>query len=187
MSVQKIVFNEKLKFMYLKQITFILLGLMILAGCQNSKKDNTQGHPDEQMQNPQQMKPGQQIQQSGDADISDEELKKFATVNSKMQAINQEMQQKMTQIIEKNGMDMNQFNQIQQNQQNPDSDIDVSESDMNKYRAIINEMREDQAQTQKKAQDIIESEGLTMQRYQQIGNRISNDPEMQNKLREMQY
>lgn len=173
--------------MYLKQFTFILLGFIILAGCQNNKKDNTEGHPDEQKHKPQQMRPGQQLQQPGNAEVSDKELKKFAAINKKMQAINQEMQQKMTQIIEKNEMDMNQFNQIQQNQQNPNSDIDVSESDMNKYKAIINEIRENQTQIQKKAQDIVESEGLTMQRYQEIGNLISNDPEMQNKLREMQY
>ncbi len=169
--------------MILKQIGIIMVAILFIYGCNNSgdNQENDEGGTQEKQQ-PQNQPgdiegPSQQNQpQAGD--ISDEELKKFAGVFM----AEQEIQQEMMAIIQKEGLTVQRYQQIQQASSNPEQEPDATEEEMKQYEAVMASIQEIQPQAQKKIQDKIEEEGLTEQRYQEINMAMQQNQELQNRF-----
>ena len=117
--------------------------------------------------------------------VSEEEMKQFATSIQQVEIVNQQAQQEMVSVVEKEGLEVQRYNEMQQADMDPDREIDATGEEMEKYDQATEELGKIHARTQEKMQESITQEGLTVARYQEIATIISNDPEMQQKLREI--
>lgn len=123
-------------------------------------------------------------QNTAATEISDEELKEFAAVYPKVQTESQKAQKQMVAIIEKDGMNLERFNEIQtaklQNQK-----ADASEEEMKKFKKITDELDAMQPQIQENIESIITSSGLSVQRFQTIAAAIQSDPDLMSRFQQM--
>jgi len=117
-------------------------------------------------------------------DVSDDELKQFASVYKQIQSINQEVQQDMFEAIQEQGIDIQRFNELFQASMVPGQEIAASEEEMEKFNAAKAGIEKIQAQTEKKMEEVIVEEGLTLERYQEIAMAIQSSPDLQRKIQE---
>lgn len=132
---------------------------------------------------PQQMQ--QQQQQQTTPDISDADLQKFVNAFQKVQAENQKIQQKMIAEIQEEGMDIQRFSQIQQAQQNPEQEAEMTAEEENALENLMPKLQSIQQESQSVMQEKIKAAGLSMARYQEIAQMIQQSPELQQKLQSM--
>ncbi|AVR47455.1 hypothetical protein C7S20_11830 [Christiangramia fulva] len=126
-----------------------------------------------------------QMPQQQKVEVNDAELAKFAEAFQKMRLANQEAQQKMMQIIQEKGMELQRFNEVHQAQQNPDSDVKMTADEKEKYKEIVAEFQALQPSFQKRMEDIISESGLTVDRYQELAMALRSDQELQQRLKDI--
>ena len=117
-------------------------------------------------------------------EISDQELKQFASALQQIQVINQQAQQAMVKAVEEKGLEVERYNEIQQAQQDLNQEAEATEKELKQYETATQELEKIQVQIQQQMQAKIVEEGLTVNRYQEIAAVIQNDPELHQKLQE---
>jgi len=117
-------------------------------------------------------------------EVSEEELKQFASAFQQVQVVSQEAQQEMVKAIEEEGLEVMRFNEIQQAQQDPNQEAEATGEELKKYEAATGELERIQVEAQRLMQERIAEEGLTVDRYQEIAAIIQGDPELQQKLQQ---
>ncbi|MGO3182854.1 MAG: DUF4168 domain-containing protein [Aequorivita sp.] len=115
-------------------------------------------------------------------EVSDAELTKFANAYQEMQVQNQEIQQEMVKIIEKEGMDVDRFSTIQQASMDPNQEVDASAEEMKMHEKAVAKMQKMQPEMEKKASEKIAATGLTMERFEALAAVIQNDQALQQRL-----
>ncbi|MAC95391.1 MAG: hypothetical protein CMC96_07805 [Flavobacteriales bacterium] len=126
-----------------------------------------------------------QQQQQATPDISDEELQKFANAFQEVQVENQKIQKDMIAKIEEEGMEVQRFSEIQQAQQNPNQEVEMTAEEEKAIENLMPKLQTIQQESQTVMQEKIKSAGLTMNRYQEIAQMIQQSPELQQKLQSM--
>jgi len=126
-----------------------------------------------------------QQQQQATPDISDEELQKFVDAFQEIQVENQKIQQKMIAEIQEEGMEVQRFSEIQQAQQNPNQEVEMTAEEEEAIESLMPKLQSIQQESQTVMQEKIKSAGLTMNRYQEIAQMIQQSPELQQKLQSM--
>ncbi|MFP4526417.1 MAG: DUF4168 domain-containing protein [Bacteroidales bacterium] len=182
--------------MYLKILGSIAIGLLVLTGCQKGDKQQEgaeqqegteQQEGMEQQQSPD-MQEGQmpeEMEEGEEIEVSEEEIDKFAEAAQRVQTINQDVQQKMNEKVEDEGMDPDRFNEIQQSQQTQqEGENPASDEEMEQFRNIMEELQNVQSDAEGDMVEAIEKAGLTMERYQQIAEAAQRDPDLMQKLQE---
>ena len=160
------------------KIFIVPLSLLVFIGCKQEgneqESDATLEQPpmDQQMQNPQAQ------------EVSDEELEKFIEIDMKLQPMQQQAQQEMIAKVEEKGMEVQKFQEIAQSQQEGNTE-DISESDLQNFNEISQELSKIDQQLQQDMMAKIEEEGITVERYQQIAMAINQDQGLQQKIQEM--
>ncbi|MEX0966057.1 MAG: DUF4168 domain-containing protein [Bacteroidia bacterium] len=117
-------------------------------------------------------------------EVSEKEIEQFAAAFQEVQSVNQEAQQKMVGAVEEQGFDVQRYNEIQQAQQNPEAEIELTPEENKNYEAVVQELGTIQTEAQKKMEEKIEEHGLSIERYQEIASQMQRDPELQKKLQE---
>lgn len=117
-----------------------------------------------------------------DKEVTDNELKQFVAIVQQIQSINQESQQQMIKVVEDKGLNVERFNEIAQATQDPNKENDASDEEMKKFTDISTTIEKMYAGVQKKIEDNIKTEGLTLERYQEIGTAIQTKPELQERI-----
>ncbi|MCF8228479.1 MAG: DUF4168 domain-containing protein [Bacteroidales bacterium] len=117
-------------------------------------------------------------------EVSDKELKQFASAFQQVQNVDQQAQQKMINAVEEEGLEVPRFNEILQAQQNPNQDTDATNEEIKKYESATKELKKIEGQAQQEMQEKIIEEGLTVPRYQEISAALQDSPELQEKLQE---
>lgn len=180
--------------MKLRKIAGIAMAIAVVGwGC-NQGGTGEQGNngDDQSPQEEQERMPDQSetytdpMQQSQAAEISDEELKDFASVVQQVQIINQETQQEMIGVVEEEGLNAERFNEIQQTQQAPEQESNATNEEMAKFEAANRELEKIQGQALQKVQEKITDAGMTMTRYEEIGMSLQTDPDLQAKFQMLQ-
>ena len=118
------------------------------------------------------------------SNVSDQEVEKFAVTFQKMRMINQEAQQELSKAISNEGMEITRFNAIHQAQMDPEKEVEMTQEEEKKYQAVIKELNTMQAEFRQEIEEMIEEGGLSVKRYEEIGNQLQNDTELQERLRE---
>lgn len=116
--------------------------------------------------------------------VTDEEVKLFAAAFKEIQVLNQEAQQTMVAAIENEDMDVQRFSEIYQAMQMPDQPVEATEDELSKFESANNEVEKIQGVVQLQMEEKIREEGLSPERYQEIGMQIQNSPELQSKIQE---
>ena len=140
---------------------------------------------DQQQPAPTQQTPSLDLnQQTSSSEVSDDELKQFASVYPDVQKKSQEAQQQMAAVIEKDGMKLDRFNAIQtaklQNQK-----PDASKDELKTFDKITDELDGMQPTLQKNIESAITSSGLSVERFQAIAAAIQSDPQLRTKFQQM--
>lgn len=118
-------------------------------------------------------------------EVSDADLNKFADAYKAVQIENQEVQQEMVEMIKKEGLELSRFQTIQQASVNPNKEVEATQEEMDIYKKVITEIEKMQPELQKEMSDIITDNGLTLDRYQEIGAALQSDQALQQKLQTM--
>ncbi|NBC82286.1 MAG: DUF4168 domain-containing protein [Bacteroidetes bacterium] len=129
--------------------------------------------------------PMQQPQQMQVAQPSDEEIQLFVEAAKQVQPLQQEAQQKMVQKIQSYDLGVQEFNEIMQSKQNPNSDVEVSSEDEQAFQKASQEIKVVQQQYQQKIQQKVEETGLEMSKYREIMMAYRQDQELQSKVNQM--
>ncbi len=132
-------------------------------------------------QTPQQMPQQQQV----DVDVSDDELSKFANAYQGITVVNQEAQQKMVKVVEDNGFEIQRFNEIHQASLDPNKEVEVSSEEETKHKEVVSEIEGMQGEFQKDMEQIIEKEGLEIDRYEKIAMALQSSQKLQQRLQSM--
>lgn len=134
--------------------------------------------------------PGQEMPQGQEApktDVSSEDLQKFASAVKQIQTIQQSYQGKMAQAVEAEGLTQQRYMEIQQAQANPSAQpsSEISSEDKQKYEQANNKVAELEQQAETEMKQAVQSQGLDIQRFNEIFAAIQQDPSLQQQVREM--
>ena len=124
------------------------------------------------------------IAQTNLKDVSDSELVNFAGVIKEVQEISQKSQSKMVKIIKDEGFDLKRYNAIARAQQNDDQDLEVSDSEIEKLKAIDSQLVEIESETQERLEKKLNEKNLTIERYLEIMELLQDDEQLQIRLQE---
>lgn len=115
-------------------------------------------------------------------DVSDTDLAQFADAYINLQVKNQEIEQDVMAVIEKEGLDIEKFNQIQEASMNPEQKNDATPDEMKKHAKVMTKIQEMQPEMEKKAISGIEETGLSLEKYQTLAAAIQQDQGLQQRL-----
>lgn len=122
-------------------------------------------------------------QQQEKVEVSDTELTEFANAFKDIQMVTQEAQQKMSQVVQEKGMDIQRFSEIHEAELNPQVEVEVSAEEKELHQDITSELESMQGTFQKKMEDAISKQGLSLERYEQIAMGLQTDTELQERLK----
>ena len=117
-------------------------------------------------------------------EVTDAELEKFAMAFQGIRMMNQQAQQQMASEIEDGDLSIQRFNEIHKASLDPAVEVELSEEEEKKYKAIVAEIEEMQVDFQKQMEEIIQKRDLTVDRYRQIATQLETDSDLQERLRE---
>ena len=153
----------------------------------NASSQSSQQLSDEQRQQLQQrLQQQMQQQQPPSIEVSDEELETFSNALQSIQTIYEDAQPNMVEAIKDEGMEPNRFNQIARSQQNPQSDLDVSDPEMQQFNSALSEIREIQSEVIEQQKAAVKEEGMAPERFQEILTAVRQDQQLQQRLQSMQ-
>jgi len=92
----------------------------------------------------------------------------------------------MIEAFEANDMTAQRFQAIANSQQNPQSDLEVSEEEMQNFNSALEEIRVIQSEVVQEQMAAVEDEGMSTERFQEILSAVQQDPELQQRLQSMQ-
>ncbi len=124
------------------------------------------------------------IAQTNLKEVSDSELVNFAGVIKQVQEISQKSQSKMVKIIKDEGFDLKRYNTIARAQQNDDQDLEISDSEIEKLKAIDSQLVEIESETQERLEKKLNEKNLTIERYLEIMELLQDDEQLQIRLQE---
>ena len=118
-------------------------------------------------------------------EVTTEDLKKFASIYGEVQVKNQALQQGMAQMIQDKGMEINRFNELYEAAASPDVDIEATAEELALHQEVVQEIEGAQTAFQEEIVELIEEEGMTLQRYQEVFAQLQSDQELQQKFSEI--
>lgn len=117
--------------------------------------------------------------------LTDAEIKTLSKVLAELQKLNVESQQVMIKEVQKQGLDVNKFMEIQQSMRTPTAPKNYTEADKKKYDLAVVELGKIQTQMRGKMEGVLKKQNVTMQDYQKMMIAVQTDPEAQQKLMQM--
>ena len=118
-------------------------------------------------------------------EVSDAELETFAEAFQGMRVLNQRAQQQMIGVVEEGGLEIQRFNEIHTATIDPNKEVDASDEEQQKYEETSAEITKLQESFRTEMETIISDTGISMERYQEIAENIQNNPELQERLKEV--
>lgn len=112
--------------------------------------------------------------------VSQQELRTIAQITDSIEVISQNVQQKIKNLVEQEGMDYERFQKIMMSQQNQQMAQKVEmtpeeEKTIQKLQPKIMSLTQD---VQMQSMQIVQNSGMSMQRFQQIFRTIQMSPEL---------
>lgn len=129
-----------------------------------------------------------QGQQLKSEDVSKEEIKDFIEAANKIRPLQTEARQEIEGAIQSSSMDVQRFQEISQAQRNPSAngDTEISQEEQSTFDSLSQESRKIQRETQAKMKKEVEATGMNWQKFQQISLALRQNPDLQDKVKEVQ-
>lgn len=131
-------------------------------------------------QEPAQQQPSVEMRE----DFSDNELKSFVKANEKVTVIQAEAEQKMIKAIEGEGLTVERFNQILEQQKDPSRASETSVEELQSFNNAAQVILEENTRIEKQMTSTIEEEGIDIETYKQILVAYQQSPEVQSRVNE---
>ncbi|MCH8546510.1 MAG: DUF4168 domain-containing protein [Cryomorphaceae bacterium] len=165
-------------------LTAVLTSTVLLSyGCQQGKEvaSETEGVSSVEGE------PMEFDQQVPTGDVSEEELTAFVGIVQKLQPLGMEAQQKMLSAVQDEGLEPQRFSEIMSAQQMPEgeSEVEISPAEMDKYEKAQDAVDKIQDDVQAQMNEIIEDNGMTTNRYEEIMMVVQQDQALMQRVQEM--
>ncbi len=171
--------------MFVKHIlTAVLTSTVLLSyGCQQGKEASSD--VDEATASDTEMMDFDQQQPTGD--VSEEELVKFVDIVQKLQPMGMDAQQKMMAAVQDEGLEVQRFSEIMSAQQMPEgeSDAEITPVEMEKYEKAQTAIDKIQDDAQDEMNTIIEANGMSKERYEEIMMIVQQDQDLMQRVQTM--
>lgn len=118
-------------------------------------------------------------------DFSDDELKSFVKANEKVMAIQMESEQKMIKAIEDEGLTVERFNAILEQQRDPSRSAETSSEELNSFNNAAQMILQENEKIEKQMTISVEEEGIDIETYKQIMVAYQQRPELQERVHEL--
>ncbi|MGL5194570.1 MAG: DUF4168 domain-containing protein [Chroococcales cyanobacterium] len=121
--------------------------------------------------------------------ISDQDIDNFSRAIFQMLTIEQQFQERILRVIERQGFSQERFAEIYQAnvqaQENPaaQSELNISPEEQQKFAQVMEEGRQIQEESQERQEEAISNLGLDLDRLNQIGAAIEQNPQLQQQVR----
>jgi hypothetical protein len=119
--------------------------------------------------------------------VSADELKKFAGATKQLLAIVNETEGQMVQAVQKQGLSETRFNEIYQSKKNPAAKpaAQITPKEEESYKQAVSQLTQIQKDAQAKMDQVVQAQGLQMERFNQIFVAVQNDPQLRQEVRKM--
>ncbi|WMJ73122.1 DUF4168 domain-containing protein [Cytophagaceae bacterium ABcell3] len=128
------------------------------------------------------MQPDQE-QQEVRTDFSEEEIEQFVEATEKVMPIEMAAQEKMTEIVEEEGLTVERYNEIATMQQ-LGMEGQISEEEEEAFEAATARVTEIQAEAEAEIRETLNDEGLSLEEFQEIISAYHQDPELRQRVDE---
>lgn len=132
--------------------------------------------------------PQQQQQQQQKIDVSDEQLKSFVEVSTKLQELQQGVQEEIQAKAEENGLEQGTFQEMA-NKQMQGTQVESMEgySDEQKksFSKVMEMAQKKQMGMMEDVQKMVKDAGMDMETFQQIATQLRSDSELQKRYQSM--
>ena len=115
-------------------------------------------------------------------DFSDNELKSFVKANERVTVIQLEAEQKMIQAIEDEGLSVERFNEILEQQRDPTRGGDTSAEELQSFNKAAQMILDENARIEQQMTSSIEEEGIDIETYKQIMLAYQQSPQVQDRV-----
>lgn len=126
-------------------------------------------------------------QETAPASVTPQELEKFANTIKELRTIGQEAEKQMARAVEAQGLTPERFLAISEIQSNPnDTEAkDISALEKKQFEQALKKVQDIAQQTQAKQRQALEEQGLGVERFQEIGKQIEQNPSLQEEVRSL--
>lgn len=124
-------------------------------------------------------------QQQEQTEITDAELTKFVKALESIQMVTQQAQQEMIGVVQKEGMEIQRFNEIHQAAMNPEVELEATPEEITKHKEIIEQLETMQVNVQQQMEKLITDQGLSLEKYEQIAMKLQSDTQLQQRIQQM--
>lgn len=128
--------------------------------------------------------PSPNVEKEEGTDVSDAELKKFASVYQETRTLSQKTRQKMMTAVKDNGFTIKEYKKIQSKKKKGDS-LSLSSTQEENLQKTQSALAEIQKNNQSQVKQAITSNGLTIKRYRSIMMAVRKDKKLQKKIKKM--
>lgn len=118
-------------------------------------------------------------------DFSDDELQSFLKANEKVMTIQLEAEEKMINAIEGEGLTLDRFNQILEEQRDPQRGVETSPEELKSFNNAAEAILQENDRVEKQMTTSIEAEGIDIETYKQIMLAYQQDPDVQGRVNKM--
>ena len=118
-------------------------------------------------------------------DFSDDELKSFVKANEKVMAIQMDAEQNMIKAIEDEGLTVDRFHQILEEQRDPQPGTETSADELKSFNNAAKVILEENAKVEEQMTTSIEGEGIDIETYKQIMLAYQQNPAVQSRVNGM--
>lgn len=118
-------------------------------------------------------------------DFSDDELKSFVKANEKVMAIQMESEQKLIKAIEDEGLTVERFNEILEQQRDPTRGSETSADELASFNNAAQMILDENEKIEKQMATSVEEEGIDIATYKQIMIAYQQRPDLQVRVHEI--
>lgn len=134
------------------------------------------------------LKPSAAEPSSSSGQISDAELQQFASAIPQLSQVDKSIQTEVSEVIGKSGLSQEKFQELAKSQSMPGADASASSATPEEKQSFTQAMTQIQSiekKGQSKQEEIIRTQGLEPQRFQQILAAVRQDPSLKDKVQKM--
>ena len=115
-------------------------------------------------------------------DFSDNELQSFVKANEKVVSIQMEAEQNMIKAIKEEGLTLERFNEILEEQRDPQRGTETPAEDLESFNNAAQVILQENARVEKEMTSTIEGEGIDIETYKQIMLAYQQNPTIQGRV-----
>lgn len=121
------------------------------------------------------------------AEFTPEELQQFANIIPELQTIQEAAQAEVISAVEESGLTAERFNEIATVQTSPETaeEVEISSEEEAAFETVTGEIEQIEADFLTEREALLQAEGLTVERYQELLAAVQNDPELLQQIESM--